>query len=460
MGKISLSNLAEELATKRGISREAATQFLHAFIDTIEKGLLHDNIVKVKGLGTFKVQEMSDRDSIDVNTGERITIKGYRKVSFVPDSAMRELVNRPFAHFEPTELNDGYPTEEEPIGEASINTDDTETVGEYVAETIAEAAAEVIKAPVEEPTEEVKTDASVEADTEPATATELPVTVADESTLQSAISESEKSTSEDAAASVNEDNPECPPHEVIAEEESAAIEPTEDTTPDSPDFQIAAEEQSTPNKRRGSGCLWGVLFIAVILLVLAQNYGWITFGPDSLEPMHEESIDQVEDIVVNPNLEEELGIAWEESAKNDKSASSVNQVTKPTKEVKQSAPVAHDTTKTNAAESQPAVTQSLPTPAATTPQPGGDASHGALPLTASLKAKAIKDITLADTTDYVIDGTLATHNLKRGETIVQLANKYYGDKRLWPYLVKHNNLSDYNNVAIGQEIDIPVLKQK
>ena len=93
-------------------SKEAADKFVRAFVATLEEGLRADNIVKIKGLGTFKLMQVSDRDSVDVSTGERITIKGYTKVSFTPDSAMKEFVNRPFAHFEPTELNEGYPSGE------------------------------------------------------------------------------------------------------------------------------------------------------------------------------------------------------------------------------------------------------------------------------------------------------------------------------------------------------------
>ena len=112
MGKISLINIAEELAAKSGLGKDVTDNFLHAFIETIEKGLNEDNLVKVKGLGTFKLMEVSDRGSVDVNTGERITIKGHTKVSFTPDNAMKEFVNRPFAHFEPTELNEGYSEED------------------------------------------------------------------------------------------------------------------------------------------------------------------------------------------------------------------------------------------------------------------------------------------------------------------------------------------------------------
>ena len=72
-------------------------------------------------------------------------------------------------------------------------------------------------------------------------------------------------------------------------------------------------------------------------------------------------------------------------------------------------------------------------------------------------AKAIKDISIADTTDYVMEGTLVEHKLKRGETIIQLARKYYGDKRLWPYIVKYNSLSRPNDLRKGMKLLIPKL---
>ena len=144
MRKISLSNIADELASKSGLPRDVADNFMHAFVEAIEKGLQDDNLVKIKGLGTFKLQEVSDRGSIDVNTGERITIKGHRKVTFTPESAMKELVNRPFAHFEPTELNDGYPSDDEPVtsGDFADEADDMIENAEVDAPNIAVEVAE------------------------------------------------------------------------------------------------------------------------------------------------------------------------------------------------------------------------------------------------------------------------------------------------------------------------------
>ena len=161
MGKVLLSNLVDELATRDSVSHDVANSFMHAFIDVIEKGLQADNIVKVKGLGTFKLQEVNSRDSVDVNTGERITIKGYRKVSFTPDSAMKEFVNRPFAHFEPTELNEGFPTdmETESLDSSIVENDEADTVEEVELQTVDESsaiAADECEEKVTLPTEESK----------------------------------------------------------------------------------------------------------------------------------------------------------------------------------------------------------------------------------------------------------------------------------------------------------------
>ena len=107
MNKICLDNLAAELATKRCISQKQAKLFLKAFVETVQKGVADDGLVKVKGLGTFKLVDVEARESIDVNTGKRFTIDGHRKLTFIPDTAMKELVNRPFSAFETVMLNEG-----------------------------------------------------------------------------------------------------------------------------------------------------------------------------------------------------------------------------------------------------------------------------------------------------------------------------------------------------------------
>ena len=167
MGKITLTNIAEELAAKSGLGKEAADRFVRAFVSTLEEGLRADGIAKVKGLGTFKLLQVSDRDSVNVSTGERITIKGYTKVSFTPDSAIRELINRPFAHFEPTELNEGYPEEEEQtLLDGGVETcEENDVVETQNAEAVVEEAVAVEEvAEVVPEVKEVTEEPSVEED--------------------------------------------------------------------------------------------------------------------------------------------------------------------------------------------------------------------------------------------------------------------------------------------------------
>lgn len=110
--KLLLQDFADHIALREGISKKDADTFARAFFDTIEQGLHEDKFVKIKGFGTFKLVAVSDRESINVNTGERIQISGHTKVSFTPDNSMKELVNRPFAHFESVDLNDDTDTTE------------------------------------------------------------------------------------------------------------------------------------------------------------------------------------------------------------------------------------------------------------------------------------------------------------------------------------------------------------
>ena len=445
MGKITLTTIAEELVARNGVSKELADNFVHAIVETIEKGLREDGLVKVKGLGTFKLMEMSDRGSVDINTGERITIKGYRKVSFTPDSAMKEFVNRPFAHFEPTELNEGYPAEEEQqevAGDEGAANEIVEEVQEVKDETV--AVSEEVSLPVvsEAPVEVEESEAPVEV-----VESEAPV----------AMQESEAVVAEEEPEEIKEESVELEAEKVDTEEatvdeeligtvaeeheESKDVEETVE-----PESSVSVETKPKRHSSKRGGCGW---LIVVLLVALAYGvYYLVTIDQDSLS-YYDARMEEYNDMMVNPNLEEELGEEWGEEP--------------------QAVPAPVETLDTVKSEKEQAVTASSgisvvhsepQKEVAPTPLASAGTEFCAVTLTESLEAKTIKDITPADTTDYVIDGTLITHELKNGETIIQLARKYYGDKRLWPYIVKYNWMKDYNNVAIGQMINIPVLKDK
>lgn len=112
MSKISLSDLAQRLAEKSGISLQDAELFIRKMFDVANEGLQSDKLVKMKWLGTFKVMAVKDRESVDVNTGERIIIEGRDKISFTPDNILKEIVNKPFAQFETVVVNGGVDFDE------------------------------------------------------------------------------------------------------------------------------------------------------------------------------------------------------------------------------------------------------------------------------------------------------------------------------------------------------------
>ena len=527
MGKITLTNIAEELALKSGLSKDAADNFMRAIVDTIEKGLHDDNIVKIKGLGTFKLMEVSDRGSIDVNTGERITIKGYTKVTFTPDSAMKEFINRPFAHFEPTELNEGFQDEELIVDEeqAAANTEELEEAtstplpanadSDVNTDNIQEAAPQSEELQSEEPKAE---------ETAEETAEEIEVVDTDiqDAPAQEKVAESENVDSTEMEAAENIDSiehDECTesievaedvePSEVVAtdnteeaeamEEVAADVQTTDqeqtpenadetsadlqtesganpEVAPDNMDMTEEKEEAVTttrtskteketkteekkteekrlekPKSRRGcrvAGCLFGIVFILTAIVA-----GYFVVVPTN----EKEKLNGQSDITVNPHLEKDLDKNWEDEtlhAGNNSTDAlpSHNEPKEETAEI-QEAPRSDNAVGSKKAE-QKATAAAVPATVATPD------SYSPLQITASLAAKSIKDITVADTTDYTIGSTLTKHELKSGETIIQLARKYYGDKRLWPYIVKYNNITDFNKVAVGMIIEIPVLNSR
>ena len=151
MGKIFMAELADMLAQKAGISKREAQQFLTDFVETIQDGVNNDKLVKIKGLGTFKVIDVDARESVNVNTGERVTIDSHQKLTFTPDAAMKELVNKPFSQFETVVLNDGVEFDDEPeVEEPAIAEETPEPVVEPTPEPESEPV--VVPEPEPEPT--------------------------------------------------------------------------------------------------------------------------------------------------------------------------------------------------------------------------------------------------------------------------------------------------------------------
>lgn len=152
------SDLTQRLADKHNIGKRNVSDFLNSFIDVIRENLASDGSVKIKGLGTFKVVNVKDRESVNVNTGERYIIYGHERLSFTPDSLMKELVNRPFSQFDTVELNDGVVFED-------IEEDKTEDVDETPIDDFADESDENVS-PIDEDIETESEEIQAENDNE------------------------------------------------------------------------------------------------------------------------------------------------------------------------------------------------------------------------------------------------------------------------------------------------------
>lgn len=242
MEKISIQEIVTALMKKSGLRESDAGHFVAAMFDVVQEGLERDSLVKVKGLGTFKIIDVEARESVNVNTGERIVIEGRGKITFTPDSTMKEMVNKPFSQFETVVLNDGVEfddmTDSESASAMPLTTEDTTKPTEDATQPTETATQEpeLVSQPTEEvvqpmedavlPTEETAENAveeTVETIIEKATETE-PVeekSVIDEPVADVPVVES-------LAAVVNEDANDDDEGTVVPMIENAEAEDTEE----------------------------------------------------------------------------------------------------------------------------------------------------------------------------------------------------------------------------------------
>lgn len=158
--KITIQDIIELLAEKHGMNKKDAEAFVKGIFDLIEEALASEKYVKVKGLGTFKLTEVESRESVNVNTGERFQIQGHNKISFTPDTTMKDLINKPFAHFETVILNENTQLEDTKI-EMEGEDDKEENTEEIISST-----PEILK---EDGTNTITSTPTYEADIKPIT---------------------------------------------------------------------------------------------------------------------------------------------------------------------------------------------------------------------------------------------------------------------------------------------------
>ena len=250
MSKLNIYDLCSVLTSKNGLDDKESHRFIKAIFDVIQEGLDEDKIVKVKGLGTFKIIEVDDRESINVNTGERVLIEGHSKLTFTPDSVMKEIVNKPFSQFETVILNEGVdfpePVVEEPAVEdiiADEPAEDKEIIVEpQIDNNVAEQSAE------EEP-------------------------VAEKTVAKEPVAE--KNVAEEPVAEKNV------AEEPVAEEPVAGdsvVEFTDDNDNVQSGEENPVEESVFETSNNNSILRWILSGVAVLLLILGAAYGGYLYG--------------------------------------------------------------------------------------------------------------------------------------------------------------------------------------
>ena len=245
MSKLNIYDLCSVLTSKNGLDDKESHRFIKAIFDVIQEGLDEDKIVKVKGLGTFKIIEVDDRESINVNTGERVLIEGHSKLTFTPDSVMKEIVNKPFSQFETVILNEGVDFPEPVVEEPAVE------------DIIADEPAEDKEIIVEPQIDNKVAEQSVE---------EEPVaekTVAEEPVAEEPVAE------------------EPVAEEPVAEEpvaEDSVVEFTDDNDNVQSGEENSVEESVFETSNNNSILRWILSGVAVLLLILGAAYGGYLYG--------------------------------------------------------------------------------------------------------------------------------------------------------------------------------------
>ncbi len=294
MSKNSLNGLADKLAEKSGLSQIEAELFIRKMFDVCHQGLAADKIVKMRWLGTFKVTSVKERESVDVNTGERIVIEGRDKISFTPDNILKEIVNRPFAQFETVIVNDGVDFE-------SIDKKYEDSLEDEEQEESLEKPKLIIE--VVEPTEtplpdvisEETTQAEAVSSSEPTTSgvidfLDVPenpsedssvVVIGEDSTIEPQTTVSQEVPTEEIPSSVSDDiqadsREENSNAEIKAETDAeigADVEIEAET-----DAEIGADDEVEIRRRHFIIPKYVVIIASFTLLLLIGGLGWFAFN--------------------------------------------------------------------------------------------------------------------------------------------------------------------------------------
>ena len=425
MSKVSITELASKLMEKHGLKRTEAELFIRQFVGVINDGLKNDKSVKVKGLGTFKVQAVSARKSVDVNTGEAIVIEGRDKISFTAEAVMRDLVNAPFAQFETVIVNDGVDFSEIDAKNEADNTEAKEPTPAVEPTPVAEPEPAVVEpAPVAEP--------------EPAVVEPAPV------------AEPEPAVVEAAPAAEPEPTVEPAP---VAEPEPAVVEPTPivEPTPAVEDSDSDTDELEAKSKSYKNTIivLASSLACVVILAVVGFVYMFSQIEKRDNRIAHLETqtatlADRMMKTHMSPAPAANLPAANDEAdnilAANEQKIEAAQKADK------------ENNLKTAEAKPEPKAE-----PKAATKPTAEAKAHAAKSAPSILSQSAYDKDPRVRTGAYVITGIANTVTVKAGQTMSSLSKTYLGPG-MECYLEAVNGGN--RELKAGEKIKIPALKTK
>lgn len=429
MSKVSITELASKLMEKHGLKRTEAELFIRQFVGVINDGLKNDKSVKVKGLGTFKVQAVSARKSVDVNTGEAIVIEGRDKISFTAEAVMRDLVNAPFAQFETVIVNDGVDFSEI---DAKHEADNTEAK---------EPTPAVEPAPAAEP--EPTAEPAPAAEPEPAVVEPAPVAESEPTVVEPTPVAEPEPTVEPVPVAVPEPTVEPTP----ADEPAPAVEPTpavEDS--DSDTDELEAKSKSYKNTII---VLASSLACVVILAVVGFVYMFSQIEKRDNRIAHLETqtatlADRMMKTHMSPTP------AANQPAANDEA----DNILATNEQKIEAAQKADKENNLKTAEAKP---EPKAEPKAATKPTAEAKAHAAKSAPSILSQSAYDKDPRVRTGAYVITGIANTVTVKAGQTMSSLSKTYLGPG-MECYLEAVNGGN--RELKAGEKIKIPALKTK
>ena len=476
--------LAKALVGKFGITQKQAERFIQTFFDVVSDGIHYDKQVKVKGLGTFKVIEVKDRESVNIKTGERFMIEGREKITFTPDAVMKELVNKPFSQFETVALNDGVDFSDIDAAYSETETQSVDSLSSTEIVTIVPeeqpVIAPVMTEPVEEPVEEIE-QTTVETKVEQVIPEE-DETVAEEAVVEEPVAEEpvaeEPLEVETANEPIQEDiTVEEPVDEPVMEEDTDEVheeEPSQEQTGSEEEEaepvvkaalldvengdkerEETEEESETDNQEdtdmEDNSSIWGKLLAFVVVAALAFGVGYllgnkftskreIPIGAtEMIEGTVHDSI-MVDSAQINDSILK---------AKDALIKAKVDSVTRMNEARNESiraarAKVIAEEKRAEEEKKQQATQQQQSSPAEA-------------PLSQKDASQVLQNArTIMAHGAYNIVGTAQTITVKKGQTMKSISRTYLGSEMAC-YIQCHNNVAE---VKEGMQIKIPKLELK